>query len=368
MVTIPERLAARLASEPDVGPDWLAALPATVSRLSAAWSLQLGSPIEPGGMTSIVFPAQRMGTGPRQSSGPGAAMLKIPVPEPELAGEAAGLALVGGDGAVRLLDHDPPSGALLLEAADPDRSLLDLDDADRSAAIAADLLRRWWRPVPRPEAGPPVSRPEAGPPVSRPDTRPDAPRSEIEPVRPRADGADAGAGVSATGAPVSVMDPATIPRLVDVGPLLGAVMRRRQHGLETGLDASLIDRAVATFVAPDPAADTLLHTDLHQGNVLAAQREPWLVIDPKPLVGEAAYDLEPLLRDHRGGRPSDAAIRRRFDATSAQLGLDRERAQDWVVARSVELGLWSLEAGEDVLGNHQLRVAAVLVSSPGRGR
>ena len=79
-------------------------------------------------------------------------------------------------------------------------------------------------------------------------------------------------------------------------------------------------------------------------------------------------DLEPLLRDHRGGPPSDAGIRRRFDATSAQLGLDRERARDWVVARSVELGLWSLEAGEDALGNHQLRVAAVLVSSPGRGR
>src|SRR5262249_53739574 len=34
----------------------------------------------------------------------------------------------------------------------------------------------------------------------------------------------------------------------------------------------------------------LLATDLHAGNVLRARREPWLVIDPKPFVGDPAYD------------------------------------------------------------------------------
>ncbi len=36
--------------------------------------------------------------------------------------------------------------------------------------------------------------------------------------------------------------------------------------------------------------DVLLVTDLHAGNVLRAQREPWLAIDPKPFVGDRSYD------------------------------------------------------------------------------
>src|SRR6516165_2084267 len=35
----------------------------------------------------------------------------------------------------------------------------------------------------------------------------------------------------------------------------------------------------------------LLHTDLHAGNVLAAERERWLAIDPKPYVGDPSYDV-----------------------------------------------------------------------------
>src|SRR2546421_2905134 len=36
--------------------------------------------------------------------------------------------------------------------------------------------------------------------------------------------------------------------------------------------------------------ELVLATDLHAGNVLHAEREPWLVIDPKPFVGDPAYD------------------------------------------------------------------------------
>ena len=331
---VPERLAARLASEPDAGRGWLAALPGTVERLCATWSLTLDDPIEPGGVTSIVFPARRGGpegsapdgrvhsddtsTGSTcersTSAGQGPAMgftavVKIPVPDVEVAPEAAGLALVDGDGAVRLSAYDRESGSMLLEAADPHRSLLDLADAEEATRIAADLLRRWWRSVPTPAEAP-------------------------------------------------------IPRLTDVGPDLAAELRRRRPWLAQEIDSVLIDRAVSTLADPDPAADTLLHTDLHQGNVLRAAREPWLIIDPKPLVGERAYDLEPLLRDHRGDVPGQEAIRRRFDTTSAQLGLDRDRARDWVIARSVLLGSGSLQV-RDGFGSRQLRVAEALALRQG---
>ena len=41
----------------------------------------------------------------------------------------------------------------------------------------------------------------------------------------------------------------------------------------------------------------LLHGDLHQGNILAAGRAPWLAIDPKGVVGEATYETAALLHN-----------------------------------------------------------------------
>lgn len=98
--------------------------------------------------------------------------------------------------------------------------------------------------------------------------------------------------------------------------------------------------------ADDPATDgTLLHTDLHYENVLAADREPWLAIDPRPLSGDPHYEVAPLLwnrwdelaGDVRGG------VRRRFHATIDAAGLDEERARDWVVVRALHNVVWELD-------------------------
>ena len=94
----------------------------------------------------------------------------------------------------------------------------------------------------------------------------------------------------------------------------------------------------------------LLHQDLHGHNVLAAEREPWLVIDPKPLVGEREFAVAPIVRSlELGERRRD--VLHRFDRLTAELGLDRERARGWTIAQTVA---WTPEADADAAWHFQL--------------
>ena len=63
-------------------------------------------------------------------------------------------------------------------------------------------------------------------------------------------------------------------------------------------ERELLDAAIARLgeLAGSQGEQVLLHQDLHGDNVLAAQREPWLVIDPKPLVGEREFAVAPIVR------------------------------------------------------------------------
>ena len=99
------------------------------------------------------------------------------------------------------------------------------------------------------------------------------------------------------------------------------------------------------LISDDASTGTLIHGDLHYENVLAGDREPWLVIDPKPMSGDPHYEPAPLLwnrwdelgGDVRGG------VRRRFHAVIDAAGLDEDRARDWVVVRMVLNAHWSVE-------------------------
>jgi streptomycin 6-kinase len=99
------------------------------------------------------------------------------------------------------------------------------------------------------------------------------------------------------------------------------------------------------FVSDPASVGTMIHGDLHYENVLAADRQPWLAIDPKPMSGDPHYEVAPLLwnrweelaGDVRGG------VRRRFHAVVDAAGLDEERARDWVVVRMMHNALWCLE-------------------------
>lgn len=95
-----------------------------------------------------------------------------------------------------------------------------------------------------------------------------------------------------------------------------------------------------------------MHQDLHGDNVVSATREPWLVIDPKPLVGEKAFALAPIVRSYELGYSREHVLRR-LDSLSARLGVDRERARRWTIAQTVawcdderhlQTAIWLLDA------------------------
>lgn len=92
--------------------------------------------------------------------------------------------------------------------------------------------------------------------------------------------------------------------------------------------------ALARDLAATQGELVLVHQDLHGENVLAAEREPWLVIDPKPLAAEREFAVAPIVRSGELGHSREAALGR-LDRLCVELGLDRERARLWTIVQTV---------------------------------
>jgi streptomycin 6-kinase len=123
------------------------------------------------------------------------------------------------------------------------------------------------------------------------------------------------------------------------------------EALPTGapIPPRLVQQAVSvgrTFLTDDATDGVLIHGDLHYENVLAADREPWLVIDPKPMSGDPHYEVAPMLWNRFEELAGDvrAGVRRRFHTIVDAAGLDEHRARDWVVYRMI----CNAASGEDV--------------------
>jgi streptomycin 6-kinase len=116
----------------------------------------------------------------------------------------------------------------------------------------------------------------------------------------------------------------------------------------------LVEQALslARDLVADPASTgTLVHGDLHYANVLAADRDPWLAIDPKPMDGDPHYEPAPLLWNRweelaDAGQTVRDGVRRRFHTVVDAAGLDEDRARDWVVVRMVLNAHWSVQDAE----------------------
>jgi streptomycin 6-kinase len=262
---------------------WAATLADTLPAVVERWDLEVDAPYEPGGRTAWVAPA-RTAAGDR-------CVLKLAFAHPEASGEADALRVWDGAGAVRLLDAEDLGATtiLLLERCDPGTQLADRSEPEQDEVLTGLLRRLWIDPPPEPPF-----------------------RSLQQMCDEWADGFERAAATRSAD-----LDPG----LVDPG-LVGAGI-----GLLRELPATSSEHV-------------LLCTDLHGHNVLAAQREPWLVIDPKPHVGDPVYDLVQHLLNCRTRLQADpiALCRRVADLA----GVDPARLRLWLFARCVQQSLrWS---------------------------
>ena len=146
---------------------------------------------------------------------------------------------------------------------------------------------------------------------------------------------------------------ALLPRLwVDVGEPFHTLADEAAWWLEHDVPAVPDDRlrdAASHFLrelAPTQGEQVLVHQDLHGENVLAARREPWLVIDPKPLSAEREFSAASIVRSFELGHSKRDALYR-LDRLTSELDLDRERARGWTIAQTVA---WS--GGSDYVARH----------------
>ena len=237
-------------------------------------------------------------------------VLKLGVPDRELRSEIRSLRCFAGRGAVRLLESDSGRGMLLLERLVPGQQLASLTDDARATRIAADVMLALRRPVP-----------------------------------------------TTTG----------LIQLADWFRALEA-FRARSGGATGALDARLFEQAEAAardFFAED-LVPSLIHGDLHHFNILSSERG-WLAIDPKGVIGPAAYEVGAFLRNPWAvtGAPPNAArlMSARVAILSEALNLEKERLRKWGIAHAVLSAVWSLEANED--WQHAMECARILAALEG---
>lgn len=200
------------------------------------------------------------------------AVLKLGLPHMEASHEIDGLLFWAGDPTVFLLEHDVPLNAMLLERCDPGTTLRTLPEVEQDEVIA-ELLQRLWR-------------------------APYVPH----PFRP-------------------------------LSEMITCWSEESLQQADNWPDGDLAEAGLRVYeeLLDSSVAEVLLATDLHAGNVLKAQREPWLVIDPKPFYGDPTYDAtQHLLNCKDRLRDDPSGTIGRF---SHLLGVDRERVRLWTFAR-----------------------------------
>ncbi len=250
--------------------EWVAGLPETIGELAERWALRVGEPYEPGGECAWVAPAwDARGT---------ELVLKVGWRHPEAEHEADALRLWNGRGAVRLhaAHASGSTSALLLERCVPGTTLgASLPEQERHPVVADLLCTLWTTPPPG------------------------------HPFRP-----------------------------------LREMCEMWADGFEAALPGARIDPGLArealTIFRTFPescSVEVLLCTDLHAGNILASRRDPWLAVDPKPYVGDPAYDVtQHMLNCDKQLLADPIGLTHRM---ADLLGLDPARVRAWQFARCV---------------------------------
>ena len=122
------------------------------------------------------------------------------------------------------------------------------------------------------------------------------------------------------------------------------------------------DKATAEAICRELAVpdrpQVIANRDFHLGNVLSAERSPWLVIDPKPLAGEPAFDAGHLALTLVSDRPTTDRAGAVVRTVAASLGQSPDRVRAWAYVRAVENALWAAATrAEDPTGFVSVAVA-----------
>ncbi|MBB1251896.1 phosphotransferase [Streptomyces sp. OF3] len=287
-VPLASPLVATLARH-EAGRQWLRQLPGLVADYQARWRLRIGAPFT-GGSCSWAAPVHR--------EDGSTAVLKVTWPHPEAAGEAAAMRHWAGAGTVRLLEADERRYALLLERCEPGTAL-DAGPPPHGSRVAVERLRTGGALL-----------------------------AELWRV-----GGDAPGGVAELAAVCASW--ATLAE--ERADRLAARFAPR---VDPGLSA--LGARLLRELPGSSGRHVLLHGDFNPGNVLAAERRPWLVIDPKPMVGDPAYDPWPLIEQMATDRP----LGERFAVVADACGQPRDRLAAWALARTVEYAWWAADHGD----------------------
>ncbi|HVX43688.1 MAG TPA: aminoglycoside phosphotransferase family protein [Mycobacteriales bacterium] len=288
------------------GRAWLESLPGLIRRYEESWQLRLGAPLR-GGSASWVAPAT--------TADGEAAILKVSWPHREAREEGTALEFWAGAGAIRLLRADREHYALLLERCEPGTILTDhAAPPEERLRIGAEVLAALWsHPAPA----------ESG-----------------------------------------------FEQIADVCAEWADLAEHRMAELAPPFDPGLV-RLGADQLRTLPASAgrrVVVHGDANPGNILAAQRAPWLAIDPKSMVGDPGYDPAPLILqidppfEHAD---PDPLLRRRFALVADIAGEPVERLLAWSAARAVEAALWYVANDNQPDGEQLMREAAVLARLAG---
>jgi streptomycin 6-kinase len=265
------------------GRAWIAQLPTLAAAYLDRWELATDGPVTSGAVALIIPVACRDGS---------KAVLKLQPVDDETGGEPAALQAWAGQGAVRLLEHDPSSGAMLLERLDASRDLSTMPDDFAAAKIIAELLVQLN----------------------------------------------------------SVPAPPGMRRLSDVAAATLAGTPEAIRLAEDSDERQLLINCAARFeeLITDSLDNRLLHWDLHYFNTLSTldPERRWKAIDPKPLSGDSGFELLPALwnrwDDLVGTGDLPRALLRRFDLMTDVMGLDRSRAAAWTLGRVLQVAVWDL--------------------------
>jgi streptomycin 6-kinase len=255
---------------PEFAP-WVAALPAVVADVAERWALTLGRPYQPGGQCSWVAPVRDSSRRER--------VLKVSWRHFEARDEAAGLTAWAGKGAVLVhaAESFDQTSALLLERCVPGTTLKQRPEPEQDVVLAG-LLRRLW-PAP----------------------------TEAHPFRP-------------------------LQQMCNQWADSFDATTRDSPNLDPGIARTGIE--LFRTLPSTAERSALLVTDLHADNVLQAQREPWLVIDPKPYLGDPTYDaLQHMLNCEERLFTDPVGFAHRL---ADLLDLDPARLLLWLFARCVQ--------------------------------